>query len=134
MGVFDEGLVEPLAQVLFNLGVKNAMVVYGKDGLDEISMSSETAVCEIIDGEFKSYEICPEDCGYKRCDKSELTGGTPEQNAQITRDIFDGKKDAKYQAVCLNAGAALYIAKKADTLEAGVRLAEKLIDDGLAKK
>lgn len=133
MGVYDEVLVEPLARVLSNLGVKNAMVVYGKDGLDEISMSSDTAVCEIIDGVFSSYTIKPEDFGFVRCDKSDLVGGTPEDNAKITTDILDGKKSAKYEAVCLNAGAGLYIAKKAASLADGVKLAQKLIDDGSAK-
>ncbi|MFI3141624.1 MAG: anthranilate phosphoribosyltransferase [Clostridia bacterium] len=134
MGVYDEALVEPLARVLSNLGVKNAMVVYGQDSLDEISMSSDTTVCEIKDGVFSSYTIKPEDFGYERCEKSELVGGTPEDNAKITTAILDGEKSARRNAVCLNAGAGLYIAKKATTLAEGVKLAEKLIDDGLAKQ
>ena len=84
MGVYDENLVEPLARVLSNLGVKNAMVVYGQDCLDEISMSARTSVCEIKDGKFRSYEIEPEQFGFKKCDKEELVGGTPEENAKIT--------------------------------------------------
>lgn len=133
MGVFDESLVEPLAQVMVKLGVRRGMVVYGRDRLDEISMCESTAVCEIKDGWFQSYELTPEQFGYERCDKSELTGGTPEENAEITRAILEGReKGAKRQAVCLNAGAALYITGRTETIEEGVRLAEKLIDEGAA--
>ncbi|MDO4327552.1 MAG: anthranilate phosphoribosyltransferase [bacterium] len=133
MGVFDESLVEPLAQVMAKLGVSRGMVVYGQDKLDEISMSAPTSVCEIRDGWFQSYELTPEQFGYTRCQKEELQGGTPQENAAITRDILTGKEmGAKRQAVCLNAGAALYITGKAATIEEGVRMAEKLIDDGAA--
>ena len=133
MRVFDESLVEPLARVMANLGVTRGMVVYGQDKLDEISMSAATTVCEIRDGGFTAYESTPEQFGYIRCAKDELTGGTPEENAEITRAILNGEeKGAKRHAVCLNAGAALYIAGKADTLEAGVSLAEQLIDSGAA--
>lgn len=135
MGVFDEGLVAPLAQVMANLGVVRGMVVYGQDSLDEISMSSPTSVCEIRDGKMSSYELTPEQFGYTRCEKDELKGGSPKENAEITRAILDGKETgAKRQAVCLNAGAALYIAGKADTMEAGVRMAEELIDSGAARR
>ena len=104
-----------------------------QDKMDEISMSTPTSVCEIRDGELISYEITPEQFGYERCEKDALVGGTPQENAWITRDILEGRdRGAKYQAVCLNAGAALYIAGKADTLEAGVKLAEELIDSGKA--
>ncbi len=134
MGVFDESLVEPLAQVMAKLGVSRGMVVYGRDSLDEISMCAPTSVCEIKDGWFQSYEITPEQFGYERCDKSQLTGGTPQENARITMDILDGKETgAKRQAVCLNAGAALYITGKVDSIENGVRMAERLIDDGSAR-
>ena len=133
MGVFDDSLVVPLAHVLSNLGVNKAMVVYGQDKLDEISISAPTSVCEIKDGEFTTYEITPEQFGYTRAPKEEINGGTPQENAAITRAILDGtEKGAKRQAVCLNAGASLYIAGKADTLEAGVKLAESLIDSGAA--
>ena len=135
MGVYDQELVEPLAQVMANLGVTRGMVVYGQDSLDEISMSAPTTVCEIKNGWFTSYEISPEQFGYKRCDKSELVGGTPEENAVITKAILNGSEQgAKRQAVCLNAGAALYIAGKAESIEAGVRMAEELIDSGAAMK
>ena len=108
LGVYDEYLVEPLAQVLINLGVKRGMVVYGKDKLDEISMSAPTAVCEFKDGWFKSYTIVPEDFGFERCTKDDLKGGTPEENAKITREILSGAKGHKRNAVLMNAGAALY--------------------------
>ena len=134
MGVYEVALVEPLARVMENLGVTKGMVIYGQDKLDEISMSAPTSVCEIRDGKFTSYELTPEQFGYSRCEKDALKGGTPQENAQITRDILDGKETgAKRQAVCLNAGAALYIAGKAETMEAGVRLAEEMIDSGAAK-
>lgn len=134
MGVYDETLVEPLAQVLCKLGVSRAMVVYGRDRLDEISMGAPTFVCEVKDGALSSYEITPEQFGFERCDRSELEGGTPEENAEITRAILAGEKGAKRNAVALNAGAALYIAGKADTLEAGVRLAESVIDSKAAMR
>ena len=135
MGVYDQALVEPLAQVMANLGVNRGMVVYGQDSLDEISMCASTSVCEIKDGKFTSYEITPEQFGYTRCEKGALTGGTPAENAEITKAILKGEeKGAKRQAVCLNAGAALYIAGKADSVKAGVKLAESLIDSGAALK
>lgn len=134
MGVYEEALVEPLARVLCNLGVTRAMVVYGRDGLDEISMGAPTKVCEVKNGEFSSYEITPEKFGFKRCDRSELEGGTPEENAEITKAILGGEKGPKRNAVALNAGAALYIAGKADTLEGGIRLAESLIDSKAAMR
>lgn len=132
MGVYDESLVEPLAKVLAALGVKRAMVVYGKDKIDEISMHDKTAVCEVKDGTYQYYEIEPENFGYTKCGKTDLLGGTPKENAQITLDILNGEKSAKRDAVCLNAGAGLYIAGKADTLFEGVKLAEKIIDEKLA--
>ncbi len=133
LGVYDEYLVTPLAQVLISLGVKRGMVVYGQDKLDEISMSSPTTVCEIKDGWFKSYVITPEDFGFKTCKKEDLVGGTPEENAQITRDILSGKeKGPKRDAVLMNAGASLYIGGKADSFADGVKLAAKIIDSGKA--
>lgn len=133
MGVYDESLVVPLAQVMANLGVTRGMVVFGQDKLDEISMSAPTTVCEIKDGTFTSYELTPEQFGYARCQKEELVGGTPAENAEITRKILSGdEKGAKRKAVCLNAGAALYIAGKAESMKAGVKMAEELIDSGAA--
>lgn len=132
LGVYDEYLVEPLAQVLINLGVKRGMVVYGKDRLDEISMSAPTAVCEFKDGWFKSYTIAPEDFGFERCTKDDLKGSTPEENAKITREILGGAKGHKRNAVLMNAGAALYIGGKAETLKDGIALAAEIIDSGKA--
>ncbi len=132
LGVYDDYLVEPLAQVLVSLGVKRGMVVYGMDKLDEISLSSETKVCEIKDGWYKTYMIKPEDFGLTRCKKEDLIGGSPEENAQITKDILGGAKGPKRDAVLLNAGASLYIGGKAESFEEGVRLAGEIIDSGKA--
>ena len=134
MGVYDESLVEPLAQVLSNLGVKRAMVVYGRDGLDEISASNETFVCEINENQFKTYTISPEQFGLQRCLKDELVGGTPKENAQITRDVLNGKQGGSRTAVLMNAGAGLYIGGKVDSLQAGIDLAAELIDIGKANE
>lgn len=134
LGVYDEYLVEPLAQVLISLGVKRGMVVYGQDKLDEISMSAPTTVCEFKDGWFKSYTITPEQFGFARCTKADLEGGAPEENAKITRAILQGEKGHKRNAVLLNAGAGLYIAGKAESMEAGVKLAAELIDSGKANE
>lgn len=133
LGVYDASLVEPLAQVLYSLGVKNGMVVYGREKLDEISACGPTFVCEFGNGQYRSYDIRPEDFGLASCNPEELRGGTPAENAAITRAILDGnERGAKRTAVLLNAGASLYIGKKADTLADGVRLAGELIDSGKA--
>ena len=130
LGVYDEYLVEPLAQVLVSLGVKRGMVVYGQDKLDEISMSAPTKICEIKDGWFKSFVIKPEDFGFERCTKDELKGGTPEKKKKITRAILGGEKGPKRNAVLLNAGASLYIGGKAESFKDGVKLAAEIIDSG----
>lgn len=132
LGVYDEYLVEPLAQVLMNLGVKRGMVVYGQDKLDEISVSSPTTVCEFQNGWFRSYVISPEEFGFERCSKADLAGGTPEENAEITIAILKGAKGHKRNAVLMNAGAALYIGGKADSMKDGIALAAALIDSGKA--
>lgn len=131
MGVYDESLIEPLAKVMQNLGVKRGMVVYGTDKIDEISMSSETKVCEILDKEnLKSYTISPKDFGYDFCDKKEIEGGSVKENAEIIRNIFNLKDNgAKRKAVCMNAGAGFYIAKKVKNIKEGVQMAENLIDE-----
>lgn len=134
LGVYDEYLVEPLAQVLISLGVKRGMVVYGQDKLDEISLSAPTTVCEFKDGWFKTYTITPEQFGFERCKKEDLVGGSPEENAKITRDILNGEKGHKRNAVLMNAGAAFYIGGKAETMEEGVKLAAEIIDSGEALK
>lgn len=132
LGVYDEYIVEPLAQVLITLGVKRGMVVYGQDKLDEISMSAPTTVCEFQNGWFKSYTITPEDFGFERCTKADLLGGTPENNARITMEILKGQVSHKRNAVLLNAGAALYVGGKAETIKEGINLAGELIDSGKA--
>ena len=133
LGVYSKELVNPMSRVLSNIGVKRGMTVFGMDGLDEISASDKTYVCEFREGWFKEYEIEPEDFGYKKCDKSELEGGTPEENAEITRNILNGTlRDGKRNAVCLNAGAAIYVAGKADSLAEGIKIAEETIDSGKA--
>ncbi len=134
LGVYSGALVEPLARVLKNLGVRHGMVVYGQDKLDEISLSSPTTVCEFMGDQFRTYVISPEEFGLSRCVKADLMGGTPEENARITLDILNGVKGPRRDAVLLNAGAGLYLAGKADSLAAGVDLAAELIDSGKAKE
>lgn len=134
LGVYDDYLVQPLAQVLISLGVRRGMVVYGQDKLDEISLSAPTTVCEIKDGWFKSRVITPEEFGFARCTREDLKGGTPAENAAITRAILSGEQGHKRNAVLLNAGASLYIAGKADTMKGGVALAGELIDSGAATR
>lgn len=134
MGVYDETLVEPLARVLNNLGVKRAMVVYGEDGLDEISLSSSTQICEIHDGHYTCYKITPEQFGFERCLKEELVGGTPQENAKITLDILKGQKGPQRDAVLMNAGAAIYIGGKTQNLQEGIAIARQMIDEGKALK
>ncbi len=133
LGVYDRTLLEPVAEVLMKLGSKRGMVVYGTDKLDEISMSSPTDVCEYKDGWMKNYTIAPEDFGFERCDKSELTGGTPQENAAVTRGILAGQiRDARRNAVLLNAGAAIFVGGKAESMAEGVIKAAELIDNGKA--
>ena len=133
LGVYDAYLVEPLAQVLINLGVKRGMVVYGTDKLDEISLSAPTTVCELKEGYYRTLTIKPEDFGFTRCEKSDLLGGTPAENADTVRAILSGKEcGPKCAAALLNAGAALYIAGKADDITAGIALARKQITNGKA--
>ena len=128
LGVYDEDLIDPMAKVLSNLGVKSAMVVYGKDGLDEISASSLTKVCEVVNGNYKTYEIEPEQFGMKKCKKEDLLGGTPQENAKITIDILSGAKGAKTDAVILNSAAAIHIAKPEISISNAVNIAKEVID------
>ena len=132
LGVYDEYLVAPLTQVLIQLGVRRGMVVYGQDKLDEISLSSPTTISEIRDGWYRVSVIKPEDFGFERCAKEELRGGTPAENAQITLEILNGVKGPRRNAVLMNAGAALYIAGKAESMKEGTTLAAELIDSGRA--
>ncbi len=133
LGVYDEYLVEPLVKVLDKLGVKRALVVYGQDRMDEISVSAPTTICELRDGYYRTSVIAPEDFGITRCQKADIVGGTPEENAQITRDILGGvEKGPKRDIVLMNAGAALFIAGKAATIAEGIKLARETIDSGAA--
>ena len=133
LGVYDEYLLDPLAQVLMSLGVKRGMVIYGQDCLDEISLSAPTSVCEFKDGWFKRYTIQPEDFGFARGSKEDIVGGSAEENAQITRNILNGtEQGAKRNVVLMNAGAALYISGKAASIADGIKLAAEMIDSGKA--
>ena len=108
------------------------MVVYGQDKLDEISLSAPTTICEIRDGWYRTSVITPEEFGFERCTKDDLKGGTPAENAEITRSILRGEKGHKRNAVLMNAGAALYIAGEAEDRKSGMALAAELIDSGKA--
>ena len=134
LGVYDQYLAEPVAHVLKSLGAKRALVVYGEDKLDEISGSSETYVAELkADGSISTYEIKPEDFGFNRCTKDDIAGGTPAENAEVTIGILSGAiTDARKNVVCMNAGAAIYAAGKAKTIEEGIGLAKYLIESGRA--
>ena len=134
LGVYDPSLVEPLAQVLMKLGVKKGMVVYGQDKLDEISLCAPTTVSEFKDGWFRTYELTPEEFGFQRCKHEDLRGGTPTENAVITRSILNGEKGHRRNAVLINSGAALYIGDKAETITDGIKLAAEIIDSGKAAK
>ena len=132
LGVYHQDHIEPMAKVLCNLGVIRGMVVYGQDGMDEIALSSPTNVCEIKDGFIKSYVIEPEQFGFTRCKKEELTGGTPEENAKITRDILSGVKGPKRDAVLLNSAAAIHIVRPEVSIQEGIAIAAETIDSGKA--
>ena len=132
LGVYDPSLVEPLAQVLMKLGVRKGMVVYGQDKLDEISLCAPTTVSEFKDGWFRTTEITPEEFGFERCIREDLRGGTPAENAAITREILAGERGHRRNAVLMNAGAALYIGDKAESIADGIKLAAEIIDSGKA--
>lgn len=134
LGVYDESLVKPLARVLTSLGVKQGLVVYGQDKLDELSISAPTTVCEFSDGIYKDYILIPELFGLQSAQKSDIVGGTPAENAQITRDILNGAKGPKRDVVLLNAGAGFYAAGAARSIAAGIDKAAELIDSGAAAK
>lgn len=135
LGVYDRSLVEPIAEVLMKLGSKKGMVVYGNDKLDEISLSSSTAICEYKDGWIKNYEITPEQFGFQRCSKDDLKGGKPSENADITKGILSKQiMGHKRNAVLLNAGTAIYIGGKAENIQNGIKVAEEIIDSGKALK
>ncbi|MDE7093598.1 MAG: anthranilate phosphoribosyltransferase [Oscillospiraceae bacterium] len=133
LGVYEKALTEIMAKVLQQIGIKRAMVVFGNDVMDEISVSDSTTVTEINGSEIKTYEITPEEFGLKRYEKSEIVGGTPVENAQITRGILNGNiTGAKRDIVLLNAGAVLYTYGIAETLKDGIAKAAQAIDNGSA--
>lgn len=133
LGVYDPKLLEPLGHVLMNLGVKSAMLVYGEDSLDEISISAPTKVCEIKNGEIKTYEISPTDFGFSLADEDAVKGGDAKANAEITLGILNGTiTDAKRDIVLMNAGCAIYISGKAESIAEGIELAKESIDSGKA--
>ncbi|MEQ8236396.1 MAG: anthranilate phosphoribosyltransferase [Syntrophomonadaceae bacterium] len=133
MGVYDRKLVEPLAQVLANLGVVRGVAVSGSDGMDEVTLTGPTHVCEIRFGELTSYDITPEQFGFSRCRLEDLMGGTPEENAQITMDILNGReRGPKREVVILNAALALYLGIDNCSVADCVKMAEDLIDSGKA--
>jgi anthranilate phosphoribosyltransferase len=132
LGVYSEELLETVANALKDLGLKHAMVVYGKDCLDEISMSADTEVCELADGKVTKYTITPEQFGFTRCRKEDLVGGTPEENAALVKEILEGKvTGAKLDAVLINAGAAIHVAKNV-SMEEGIKEAREMITSGKA--
>lgn len=134
LGVFDRSLVEPLAQVLANLGVRRAMVVYGNDGLDEITLGTTTTVCELKDGHLSTYTLDPREFGLSFCEPGDLVGGNAADNADIALKILEGEPGPKRDVVLLNAAACLYMADKAETIADGIRLAAEMIDSGKAAK
>ena len=132
LGVYDEYLLQPLAQVMMDLGIRRGMVVYGQDCLDEISLSAPTSVCEFKDGWIKNYTITPEEFGFTRCTKDDIVGGTPQENAQVTLDILNGAAGPKTDIVLLNAAAALYVGGKAESIAQGIEIAREMIKSGKA--
>ena len=133
LGVYDEYLCEPVAKVLSSMGVRHALVVYGRDKMDEVSPSCETTVCELRDGFYRTIVIKPEDFGMVRGEKDEIVGGTPKENAAVTRGILEGRiTGTKRNAVLLNAGCAIYAANKAASISDGIRIAAEMIDSGKA--
>ena len=132
LGVYDVMLVNPLAHVLSSLGVEKGMVVYGTDGLDEFSPVGPTRICDFEGDKYDTYTVDPEELGISRCSKSDIAGGSPEDNARITLDILKGKQGPKYDTVLLNAGAGLYVSRQASSVKDGMELADKLIADGRA--
>jgi anthranilate phosphoribosyltransferase len=134
LGVYDETLVEPLARVLANLGVKRAMVVHGRDGLDEITLTGTTTVCEVTGHKLNSYFITPEQFGFSRCEPQALVGGEPAENAVVLREVLSGRPGPKRDIVILNAAVCLYMAENKVTLRECVRKAGELIDSGAARR
>lgn len=132
LGVFDRELTHTFARALMDMGCQRALVVHGDDGLDEISITTSTHVSELKDGQIKSYTIRPEDFGMESSDIEDIRGGNADENAQIIKDILIGEKGAKRDIVLLNGGAAIYVGKKADSIQEGIEIAKDVIDRGLA--
>ncbi|MFO7263486.1 MAG: anthranilate phosphoribosyltransferase [Bacillaceae bacterium G1] len=132
VGVYDVQLLNTVPEVLANLGVRRAMVVASEDGLDEVSVSAPTYVAELRDGRIRRYIIEPEQLGLQRHPLASIAGGTPEHNARIIEDVFQGATGGPRDIVLANAGAALYIAGKADHWQEGIALASQLLDTGAA--
>ena len=132
LGVYSDHLTETVAQVLAALGTEHALVVHSRDGLDEISVSAPTHVCEVRDGKLRSYEVTPEEIGVSRHDLERLAGGDANHNASIARAILSGENGARHDVVVANAGAACYVAGLAPTIRAGVELAREAIRSGRA--
>ncbi|MDR1695273.1 MAG: anthranilate phosphoribosyltransferase [Endomicrobium sp.] len=134
VGVYDENLVEPVARVLANLGIKRAMVVHGRDGLDEATLTDTTTICEVNEGKLNSFFITPEQFGLKRCGLSELIGGNPKENAETALKILNGEKGAKRDIVLLNSAISLYMFYNGITLKECLKTAAETIDSGKALK
>lgn len=132
LGVYSPSLTSPLAQVLANLGVKHAFVVYGMDGLDELSITGETKVSEMVNKKVKDYIVTPEELGLKRASIEDISGGTAKEGAQIILDLLKGKGGPRRDVVLLNASAAIVAGGKANNLPEGIKLAEESIDSGKA--
>lgn len=134
LGVFDSKWVSPLAEVLRDLGSRRALVVHGFDGLDEITMTGETQVAELKNGEVINYSLTPKEFGYSLCTAKDLKGGSQEENAEIIRNILNGEPGPKTDIVILNAAAALYVGGKAGSISEGILVAAKSIGSGIAKE
>lgn len=132
MGVFSAEWVEPLAEVLGKLGSEHVMVVHADDGMDEISIGSATQVAELKDGKVTTYKVSPEDFGMAIGDCSTLAVADANESLQVIRSVLNGEKGGAHDIVALNAGAAIYVAGLADSLEAGVKKAQAVMNDGSA--
>ena len=132
MGIYDENMLESAGLVLKDLGLNRALIVHGDDGLDEITTTTTTSICELKDGELKLYKLNPEEYGIKLVNIEEIQGGTPKENAEIIKDVLRGKHGAQRDIVVLNSAAALYAAEIVDSLKEGIAKAEELIDSGKA--
>jgi anthranilate phosphoribosyltransferase len=133
IGVSDGGYLDTIAAALKDLGGRTALVVSSADGLDELSVSGATRVAELRDGEIRSYTVTPEEVGIEQAPPDSVRAGTPERNAEILRDVLDGHNGAERALTVLNAGAAIYVGGRADSIEAGARAAEETIDSGGAR-